>query len=87
MNIPSRSIKTVIRKCKDVATGANLPRKGCLPKLKVQTASIRETTMTPKITLMGPGRSSAEMGGTVRRISTSCKELGFMEKWPKKVTA
>lgn len=59
-----------------------MPREGCPPKVTEPTrrAFITATSRRPKITLMELSSFSAEMGGSVQRITVSCTELGFMEE-------
>ena len=53
LNIPRRTIKSIIQKLKEYGTTTNLPREGRPPKLTDQArrAVIREATKRPKITL------------------------------------
>ena len=64
LNIPRRTIKSIIKKLKEYGTTTNLPREGCPPKLMDQArrALIREATMRPKLTLKELQSSRVEMG-------------------------
>ena len=74
LNIPWRTITSVIKKWKEYGTTTNLPREGRPPKLKDQArkALIREATKRPKITLKELQSSTAGIGVSLHRTTLSC---------------